>query len=209
MTLSRLLAWLGLIVGVAGLIVQFVISMQLYTTAGRDVPGALGTFFSYYTILTNIILVLIYLSDLVGWRWLNIFRSLDTRGMMVAAMVLVLTFVHFFLRGLVPLSGLFKACDITLHYVTPVIYFIWWVVAVRHGPLLIRKLGWMLLPTVVYFVYILARGAWVEAYPYPVIDVVKLGYRHVLLNALYLAIALGAIMLIVIGIDELLGRRKS
>ena len=209
MSFARILTWLGLIVGIVGLIVQFVISMQAYAAAGVDVPGALGTFFSYYTILTNIILVLIYLSDVVDWRWLNLFRSLDTRGMMVAAMVLVLTFVHFFLRGLVPMTGLFKACDITLHYVTPVIYFVWWVVAVRHGPLLIRKLGWMLLPTVVYFVYVLTRGAWVEAYPYPVINVATHGYGTVLLNAVYLAIALGALMLIVIGIDELLGRRKS
>jgi hypothetical protein len=207
MTGARILTWLGLVVGVLALIVQFIISMQAYFAAGRDVPGALGTFFSYYTILTNIILALIYLSEIVGWRWLAIFRSLDTRGMMVAAMVLVLTFVHFFLRGLVPMTGLFKACDIALHYVTPVIYFAWWVVAVRHGPLLIRRLGWMLLPTVIYFIYVLARGAWVAAYPYPVIDVARLGYGHVLLNALYLAVALAALILIVIGIDELLGRR--
>ena len=206
---ARILTWLGLVVGVVALITQFVISMQAYAAAGRDVPGALGTFFTYYTILTNIVLVLVYLSELTSWGWLSIFRSLDTRGMMVAVMVLVLTFVHFFLRGLVPMTGLFKVCDIALHYVTPVIYFLWWIVAVRHGPLLIRKLGWMLLPTFIYFLYVMARGAWVQEYPYPVLNVAKLGYPHVFLNAVYLTIGLGALMLIVIGIDELLGRRKS
>ena len=207
--LAKPLTWLGLLVGVAALATQFVISMQAYAAAGRDVPGSLGMFFSFYTILTNIVLVLIYLSELTSWGWLSVFRSLDVRGMMLAAMVLVLTFVHFLLRGLFPLRGLALACDYALHYATPAIYLLWWIVAVPHGPLLIRKLPWMMLPTFAYFLYVLARGAWVQEYPYPVLNVVRLGYPQVLLNAVYLTIGLGALMLIVIGIDELLGRRKS
>ena len=206
---ARVLAWLGLLVGVVALVLQFVISMQAYLAAGRDVPGALGTFFSYYTILSNIVLVLIYLSELTNWRWLELFRKLDVTGMMVANMILVMTFVHFFLRGLGPLGGLFLLCDTLLHYVTPIILIVWWLVAVRHGPLLIRRVPIMLLPTFVYFLYIVARGAWVHEYPYPVLDVTRLGYAHVLLNAVYLTVGLGALMLLVIGVDELLGRRKS
>jgi hypothetical protein len=203
------LTWLGLIVGIVALVLQFAIAMPAYLAAGRDIPGALGQFFTFYTILTNIVLVLIYLSELTPARWLNIFRSLDTRGMMVAAMVLVMTFVHFYLRGLFPLTGLPLLCDRLLHYATPIIYVVWWIAAVQHGPLLIRKLPWMLLPTFIYFLYVMARGAWVQEYPYPVLNAYRLGYAHVLLNAVYLTIGLGALMLIVIGIDELLGRRKS
>jgi len=196
MNLKLALTWLGLVVGVVSLVLQFVLSMQAYGAAGRDIPGSLGMFFSYYTILTNIVLVLIYLSEVVGWRWLELFRKLDVNGMMVANMVLVMTFVHFFLRGLVPLSGLWLLAD-------------WWLVVVRHGPLLIRRVPIMLLPSFVYFLYVMARGAWVKEYPYPVINVIRLGYPHALLNAVYLTLGLGALMLIVIGIDELLGRRKS
>ena len=48
MTMLRsALTWLGLVVGIVALIVQFVISMQAYTAAGRDIPGALGMFFAY------------------------------------------------------------------------------------------------------------------------------------------------------------------
>jgi hypothetical protein len=206
-TPARLLAGLGLIVGVVALVVQFAISMQAYTAAGRDVPGALGTFFTYYTILTNIVLVLIYLAEFVGWRWLDLFRSLDVRGMMVAVMILVASFVHFFLRGL-GLTGWFLACDYALHYATPLIYFLWWLVGVRHGPLLLRRIPLMLAPTVVYFLVVLARGAWVGEYPYPVLNVVSLGYPHVLLNALLLAVGLAALMMIVVAIDEVLGRLR-
>lgn len=206
---GRALSWVGLVAGAGTLLLQFAISMQAYAAAGRDVFGALGMFFSYYTILTNIVLVLIYLSDLASWRWLEVFRKLDVNGMMVANMVLVMTFVHFFLRGLVPMSGLFLLCDRLLHYVTPVIYIVWWLVTVRHGPLLIRRVPVMLAPTIVYFLYVLARGAWVREYPYPVLNVTRLGYGQVLLNAVYLTIGLGALMLIVIGIDELLGRLRK
>lgn len=206
---GKAFAWLGLVVGVVALGLQFVISMQAYAAAGRDIPGSLGTFFAYYTILTNIVLVLIYLSEVTGAAWLAMFRSLDVRGMMVAAMILVTTFVHFFLRGLTPRTGLFPLCDTLLHYVTPLLYLIWWVIAVRHGPLLIRRVPMMLIPTLVYFVYVLVRGAWVQEYPYPILSVVRHGYGQVLLNAVALSIGLGALMLIVIGVDELLGRRKT
>lgn len=206
---GKAFAWLGLVVGIVALVLQFVISMQAYAVAGRDIPGSLGTFFAYYTILTNIVLVLIYLSELTGAAWLAAFRSLDVRGMMVASMILVTTFVHFFLRGLTPHTGLFPLCDTLLHYVTPLLYLVWWVIAVRHGPLLIRRVPVMLIPTLIYFLYVLARGAWVQEYPYPILSVVRHGYGQVLLNAVYLSIGLGALMLIVIGVDELLGRRKT
>jgi hypothetical protein len=209
MNLNRALAGLGLGVGAAALVVQFVISMQAYAAAGRDVPGALGTFFSYYTILSNIALLLIYLSELVAWRWLEVFRKLDVTGMMLANMALVVLFVRILLRGTGQLTGLFLVCDYLLHYVTPLIYLVWWLLAVRHGPLLIRRVPVMLVPTFVYFLYVIARGAWVKEYPYPVLDAARLGYGQVLLNAIYLTLALGALMLVVIGIDELLGRRKS
>jgi len=206
---GRVLTWLGLVVGIVALVLQFAISMQAYRAAGRDVPGALGMFFSYYTILANIALVLVYLSELVPWRWLELFRKLDITGMMVANMVLVMTFVHFFLRGLFPFTGLFLICDTLLHYVTPILYLVWWIVAVRHGPLVIRRVPIMLLPTFAYFLYVIARGAWVHEYPYPVLNVARLGYGHVLLNAVYLTAGLGALMLVVIAVDELLARRKS
>lgn len=207
--IARPLTWLGLLVGVVALVTQFAISMQAYAAAGRDIPGSLGQFFAFYTILTNIVLVLIYASELAPAGWLGIFRRLPVRGMMVAAMVLVMTFVHFFLRGLTQLSGLFLICDWALHYVTPVLYLLWWIVAVRHGPLLIRQVPAMLAPTFVYFLYVLARGAWVREYPYPVLNVIRFGYGKVLLNAAYLTVGLGALCLIVIAIDELLARRKS
>ena len=208
MNASRLLTLLGLLAGTIGLVVQFVISMQSYLADGRDIPGALGTFFTYYTILSNIVLVLIYLSEINAAPWLAIFRSPILRGTMVAVMLLVMTFVYFVLRHLSTLSGLFLVCDTILHYVTPSVYALWWLTSARHGALNWRDLPIMLAPTFVYFLYAMARGAWVGEYPYPILNAIKLGYPQVLLNAVYMTIGLGLLVAAVIGIDKLLSRKS-
>lgn len=203
---GKTLVWLGLIVGAVALIAQFIVSMQNYLDAGRDVAGALGAFFIYYTILSNIALVLVYLSELTEWRWLELFRKLDVTGMMVANILLMVTFFHFYLRDPLPQNGVSWGANLALHYVAPLIYIVWWLVAVPHGPLVVKRVPIMLAPTFIYFLIAMARGAWTHEYPYPILNVVKLGYGRVLLNAVAMTLALGCLMLVVIAIDEILGR---
>lgn len=203
-----LLTWLGLGFGVGGLVLQFVIAMQTYLADGRDIAGALGTFFAYYTILTNCILVLIYLSEVTSLRWLDLFRHPVFRGMMAACITLVSVYVFLVLRHLSVLEGLFDLADRILHYLCPVLYLLWWLVAQRHGQLRWANLPIMLAPTLVYFLYAMARGAWVQEYPYPFMNAIKLGYGPVLQGAVFMAVALAVLSLIVIALDRLLGRRQ-
>lgn len=203
----RLLTWLGLLSGAGGLVLQFIISMQAYAAAGRDIPGALGTFFSYYTILTNIILVLIYLSEVTGVRWLELFRHPIFRGTMAAAIALVGIYVYFVLRHLAVLDGLFLLADTILHYLSPTLYLLWWIAAQRHGLLRWANLPIMLAPTLVYFLYAMARGLWVQEYPYPILNSIELGYSQVLLNAAYMTLGLTALTGIVIALDQFLVRQ--
>ena len=202
----KLLTWLGLGVGIVALVLQFTLSMQAYAAAGRDIPGALGTFFAFYTILTNVVLVLIYLSAVTPWPWLDLFRSPVTRGMMAANIALVTLYVYFVLRFLGTLTGLSQLADTLLHYLAPTLYILWWLAAQPHGSLKWANLPAMLVPTLVYFLYILARGAWVTEYPYPILAVNQIGYGPVFLNALYMLIGLGLLTLIVIALDQILAR---
>lgn len=202
----NLLTWLGLIAGAGGLILQFVISMQAYLAAGRDIPGSLGAFFAYYTILTNCVLVLIYLSAITNFRWLEIFRLPITRGLMAANIALVAIYVFLVLRLLYQLEGLFALADTILHYVCPLLYLLWWVIAQPHGKLRWPDLPLMLAPTLVYFFYAMVRGAWVQEYPYPILDAVKLGYPAVLFNALYMTAGLAVLAAAVIALDRFLTR---
>ncbi len=202
----RLLAqYLGLVLGVAALGLQFWLSMSSMLGNGRDLPGALGNFFSYYTILTNLGLVLIYLAETLPRAPLDLFRRPLVRGLMLASIALVSLFVFFVLRFQYQLEGLWKTADDMLHYLCPALYLIWWLLG-PHGSLAWRNLPVMLAPTLVYFLYILARGAWVTEYPYAVIDVAGFGYGQVLLNAVYMTALLAALCLVTIGLDQWLAR---
>ncbi|WP_316355019.1 Pr6Pr family membrane protein [Devosia sp.] len=203
----KLLTWLGLFFGAAGLVLQFWLSMQLAFANGRDWPGFLGHFFAFYTILSNVILVLIYLSEVLPTPRLALFRRPVVRGMMVANIALVALYVYFVLRHLNALEGLNQLADTILHYLCPTLYLLWWLVAQPRGTLRWGDLPAMLLPTLVYFIYIMARGVWVQQYPYPTLNAVELGYPQVLLNAVYMAAGLGALCAIVIALDGLLARQ--
>ena len=202
-----LLTWLGLGFGAAGLILQFWLSMQGAFANGRDFPGFLGHFLAFYTILTNIALVLVYLSEVLPTPRLELFRRPVVRGLMAANIALVGLYVYFVLRYLHTLDGAALMADNILHYLCPTLYLLWWLVSQRHGQLRWNQLPVMLAPTLVYFLYILARGVWVQQYPYPVLNVVELGYGQVLLNALFMAAALALLCIAVVTADKLIARQ--
>jgi len=83
--------------------------------------------------------------------------------------------------------------DELLHSVIPGLFIIYWLVCIPKGKLKGKNvLPWLIYP-MVYFIYILFRGAWSGFYPYPFLDVVKLGYNKVVLNG---AILCGAFLLL-------------
>ncbi|HEY4199915.1 MAG TPA: Pr6Pr family membrane protein [Devosiaceae bacterium] len=207
MSAGRALTLLGFGVGGVGLILQFSISIPAYLANGRSLGDALVTYFSYFTILTNLTLVLIYLADLVAVRGLSWFRSPVTRAMMAGVMVLVMLFYHFLLAQLSLPQGLFLLCSVTLHYVTPILYALWWGLVARHG----EVVGWrdtpkMMLPPLVYVVYAMLRGAIVGEYPYPILEANRLGYPQAIANIVIVAITLTVLFVFVIAIDRYLAR---
>lgn len=186
---------------------QFSLTIPARLALDDDLPGALGFFFSFFTILSNMALVAAYGSEVTDWRWLSWFRRPETRGMLAAAIAMVMIFYHFVLAPIWDPQGLFKVADIGLHYVTPTLFIVWWIGFNRHGTLRLQDLPMMLLPTFVYFLYAMARGALVGAYPYPILEADRLGYGQVGLNALMMVVFLSVLSLIVIGLDRLMGKR--
>jgi hypothetical protein len=67
---------------------------------------------------------------------------------------------------------------------------------------------WVIYP-LVYFAYSLLRGHVLAVYPYPFIDVEKLGYPQVFINAGGLLAGFVLIALLLIGWDRWLGRRAK
>lgn len=201
--------WAGFGIGLAGLTLQFSISIPARMATGDNLGGALVYFFTFFTILTNLMLVLIYLSDLVAPRWLGWWRSPVTRAMMAAAILVVMLFYHFLLAGLWQPQGLFLVCDVTLHYVCPIVFILWWLFVTPHVGLKIDNIPPMLLPPVIYVVYAMIRGAIVGEYPYPVLEANKLGYLQVAINIGALLVFFVLLCALAVWIDGLLARRKT
>ncbi len=209
MTGKRILTLIGLVVGVLAVAAQFYLTISARLANGDSVTGALFFFFTFLTILSNLMLVLSYASELSAARWLGWWRQPATRAMMAGIIALVMIYYHVFLSSLRELTGLAAASDVALHYVAPTLYIVWWLVTQQHGLLRLGDIPRMLLPPIVYLAIVAVRGAFVGEYPYPAMDVVQLGYPQVGLNMLLVAIGLTALYLLVIGLDRLLGRGKT
>lgn len=198
--------WAGLLVGIAALVLQFVLTVTARLGTGDSIFGAVVYYFTFFTILTNLTLVLVYASELWPRQWLNWFRRPATRGMMVAAIVLVMGFYHFILAPTWDPQGWFKVADVILHYVTPVFYVAWWVLFARHGTLQWSDVAKMLLPPILYLIYVMIRGAIVSEYPYPILRANELGYGPVAINVFAVLIVLAALCTITIAVDRALTR---
>jgi hypothetical protein len=130
----------GLVIGLIGLAIDFALIVpQMGGASGEPSSGGLFdtlvSFWTYFTHLTNLALVLIYLAELTGWRWLGWVRQAGTRAMMVAYIVLVMVFYHFMLAPYFTFTGGLLVATYLLHYVAPIFYVRWWGLAGRHGQL--------------------------------------------------------------------------
>jgi hypothetical protein len=206
MPLGRVVALIGFVLGLGALILQFSLTIPLRMSRGHDLVDALVFFFTFFTILTNIMLVLVYLSEVAGWRWLGWWRSAVTRAMMAGAIALVMGFYHLVLAGIWSPEGLFLLADTLLHYVTPTLYIVWWLVFQPKGNLRFGHVGWMLLPPGIWLAWAMLRGALIEEYPYPILEAHVLGYPQVALNIAFMLALLTVIFVVVVALDQALGR---
>jgi hypothetical protein len=198
--------WIGLLLGAAALILQFALAIPLRMSNGDSLLGALVYFFTFFTILTNLMLVLIYASELWPREFLRWWRSPVTRGMMAAAIILVGLFYHFFLAATWNPQGLFKVADISLHYATPIFYVAWWVLFAWHGRLRFGDISIMLIPPAIWLIWAMLRGAVIAEYPYPILEANRLGYGPVTLNILAVLAGLTVLCALVVALDKALTR---
>lgn len=179
------------------------LAIQLAATVGLtgSTSGALWVMARFFTIIGNLLVLVAFLALAMG-------RPLSPRligGTMLT--ILLVGIVHFLLlRGLLELSGGAQLADTLLHQVTPALVPLWWLAFARKGDLgWIDPWFWTLLPAC-YLPYALARGLMGGKYPYPFLNIDKLGWGGVAVNAL--VISLGYILAghLVVWIDHRLAR---
>jgi hypothetical protein len=149
-------------------------------------PEIIIRYFSYFTLTTNLLVAGYCTVILLGkpdTRLKRFFSRLSTVTAITFYIVIVGVVYNIILRPLWKPEGFQQLVNELLHSVVPLLFLLYWLLSVpRTGLPYKAVLPWMLYP-LIYIVFVLIRGAFSGFYPYPFIDVGKLGSSRVLLNA--------------------------
>jgi len=175
---------------------QFNLSLQ---TSG-NVLATLKIILPFFTVLSNILCaialtaILIFKNSGIG----RFFASSSTRAAVTVYIVVVGLIYNLALRGLETPTGWNSVANELLHVVNPLVVLAYWIFFAKKSNLEYKNaLVWLIYP-VLYVIMIVVRGALLNKYPYPFINVVALGYPKALLNTLIILIVFYAVSLLFI-----------
>ncbi len=204
MTKRRIPEMIGFLLGWFALITQFVL-MLLNREA--DIPETLIRFFSFFTILTNLLVALFFTSKLISGKGflMNLFKKRGALTALTLFILIVGLVYQFVLRGLWQPTGLQFIVDELLHSIIPLYVLIYWIKYVTQDQLRIPSvLSWLLYP-LFYVLFILIRGYFSGFYPYPFFNVTVIGYKQFGINLLIIFSVSMVLMIALV----LIGRRIS
>jgi hypothetical protein len=187
----------------AGLAIQF---SNTFGNQHHQVNATLWVLVRFFTVLTNLLVALVMTLVATGRK-----ASPELLGGVTLSIILVGVVYYELLQGLHHLTGAAQIANLLLHRASPIGMSLWWLVFAPRGRLKwTAPLLWVAYP-VAYFLYVLARGQLDGKYPYPFIDVAKLGWLQVALNAggIALAFILAGLLLVTIDRWRPLGSKRT
>lgn len=156
-------------------------------TAGDSFSAA--NFFSYFTVLSNVVTVVVLAvgavtaSEMAWFQWL---RGLATTCMIITGIVYALLLANIDVQLQTPWI------NDTMHRYMPALILLDWI-AIRPRNLPERSwLTWLAAP-LVYGVYTLSRGPFVDWYPYPFIDPRQQGYAPMTVSLIVVFIGMAGL----------------
>jgi hypothetical protein len=198
----RIFLILGTLLGWFALAGQFYLIILNRSTSVVDV---IIRYFTFYTILTNLLVAFCFTFLLFspGSKRGKFFaRTRIATALAVYIAVVGLTY-NIVLRPLWNPQGLQMIIDELLHSVIPVIYILYWFLFAHKNQLHWKDaLPWLIFP-LVYLIVILVLGSFSGYYPYPFVDVVKLGYQAVFINSGYVTLAFLFFSFLFVGISKI------
>lgn len=194
----------------------FALILQLYLmitvkNAAHSLPFRFVNFFSFFTILSNILVAksLAILLIMPSSFWARFFGKPSVQTAIAVYIAIVGITYSLVLRALWHPQGWPLVADVLMHDVIPVLYIIFWLIFVPKGSLDWKDpLRWLLFP-LGYLIYTLLRGAITHWYPYPFVDAGTLGYARAGINILGLSFAFLIMGLILTAIDKIMGKGQQ
>lgn len=174
-------------IGWLSVALQLYLSINLAMANGKTIFTGMIIFISFFTILTNIFvcLVLSYSSTTSKptSRLAKFFSDPLVASGVAVSIAMVGIIYHLLLRKIWNPQGLQLIADMSLHYLMPILFIIYWALFVsKTGLRWVNAIIWCIYP-IAYLVYSLVRGKITGSYPYPFIDVGTIGYQQALINS--------------------------
>jgi hypothetical protein len=191
--------WYWGIGGLAGLALIGQLVLRMSAPESTGLFGEAWHLVHFFTILTNLIVAIVFLRAALTGR-----RPNPSWSAAITLWIGVVGAVYWALlyRGLPPSDPEFYT-DHAFHTLVPLGVVLWWWMAAPKALIGTREvLRWLVFP-VGYGAYVLIRGAVTGGYPYFFLDVGTLGYVSVLINLAGFALLFGVLGCILVGLSRL------
>ena len=181
------------------------------TTASFGLTEKLIRYFSYFTILTNLIVAICsttLLLDVPGKAG-RFFKQYKTLTAITVYILIVGIIYNILLRSLWAPQGMQRVVDELLHTVIPLLFLIFWLLFAPKSYVRIKSIfSWLFYP-LIYIIFILIRGAYSSYYPYPFVNVNELGYANVTVNSIVITAAFLAVSFVLVAISNFMSRKRE
>ncbi len=196
---------------IGALVAWLAVLFQLYLIIiNREVSlgETIVRFVSFFTILTNILVAICFtlLAIKSNSSLANFFSKAQTQAAVAVYIFVVGLTYNIILRGIWQPQGLQRLVDESLHVVVPIYFVLYWFIFSPKNNLQWKNVfPWLIYPFL-YLVYTLIRGSFVHYYPYPFVDVDKLGINKVLLNSSVLFILFFLLSLVFVWLGRMMNK---
>ena len=198
-------------VGWFAIVLQLVLSLRLAASNGKSMAVGLAIYLGYFTVLTNLLVAIALTAPLAApeTRAGRFFERPGVNAAIAAYIAVVGIAYSLLLRHIWNPQGWQLVADHLLHDAMPILFLIYWWVAIPKGGLRFASIpAWLVYP-IGYFAYSIARGAATGVYAYPFIDVMTIGYGQAMINALLVLVGFVVIASALILVSRLDRNRAS
>ena len=167
-------------------------------------------YFSYFTIQSNIFVTVCAASLLIKpqSKLGRFFSSAKVSSAITVYIIIVGLVYNIVLRKLYHLHGLERFANELLHVFLPVTFVIFWITFVPKKQLTWNVFPWLIYP-LLYGIYVLIRGAFVNYYPYPFLNVLQIGYPKVMISFVVLLVLFLMVSLILVAIGKVFFKKAN